>query len=135
LDYPHHKGLQALVKTLNQLYREHPALYYLDFDHHGFEWIDCHDYEQSVISYRRKGENEELIVILNFTPVVRENYRIGVPVAGLYQEILNSDSATFSGSRITNNAIHSEPIPWMNLQQSIQLTLPPLAGVILKISG
>jgi 1,4-alpha-glucan branching enzyme len=135
LDYPLHQGLQTLVKTLNQLYKEHPALYYLDFDHHGFEWIDCHDYEQSVISYRRKGENEELIVILNFTPVVRENYRIGVPVEGSYQEILNSDSVTYSGSNAINNAVQSDPIPWMNLQHSIQLTLPPLGGIILKVKG
>jgi 1,4-alpha-glucan branching enzyme len=135
LDYPLHQGLQTLVKTLNQLYKKHPALYHLDFDHHGFEWIDCHDYEQSVISYRRKGETEELIIILNFTPVVREHYRIGVPVDGLYQEIFNSDSSTFSGSNVINNAVQSEPIPWMNLQHSIQLTLPPLGGIILKVEG
>ncbi len=132
LDYPLHHGLQKLVKDLNNLYKVYPALYFHDFDHTGFEWIDCHDYEQSVISYRRKGNNEELIIILNFTPVVRENYRIGVPSMGTYQEIFNSDSANYAGSQITNANVHSDEIPWMNLSHSINLTLPPLGGIILK---
>lgn len=132
LDYPLHHGLQELVKDLNNLYKVYPALYFHDFDHAGFEWIDCHDYEQSVISYRRKGNNEELIIILNFTPVVRENYRIGVPSMGTYQQIFNSDSANYAGSQITNANVHSDEIPWMNLTHSINLTLPPLGGIILK---
>ena len=104
-----------------------------DFVYHGFEWIDCHDVEQSVISYRRKGDNQELIVILNFTPVVRENYRIGVPEAGTYHEVFNSDSGLYDGSNVANGLVISEPIPWMNQLNSINLTLPPLAGIILKI--
>ncbi|MDP2200719.1 MAG: alpha amylase C-terminal domain-containing protein, partial [Methylicorpusculum sp.] len=132
LQYPHHQGIKTLVKDLNHLYRSHPALFKHDFDHHGFEWIDCHDVEQSVISYRRKDAHEDLIVVLNFTPVVRENYRIGVPSPGPYHEILNSDSSFYDGTNIGNGLALSEPIPWMNQPYSINLTLPPLAGLILK---
>ncbi|WP_411726782.1 1,4-alpha-glucan branching protein GlgB [Methyloglobulus sp.] len=133
LEYPLHQGIQALLKDLNHVYKTHPPLFKHDFDHHGFEWIDCHDFEQSVISYRRKDDDQELIVILNFTPVVRENYLIGVPVAGTYQEIFNSDSGSYAGSHVANDDVLSEPIPWMNLLHSVKLTLPPLGGVILKL--
>ncbi|MDD5274875.1 MAG: 1,4-alpha-glucan branching protein GlgB [Methylovulum sp.] len=135
LDYPHHKGVQNLLKDLNGIYKSNPPLFKHDFDHQGFEWIDCHDVEQSVISYRRKdGDGNELIVVLNFTPMVRENYRIGVPEAGTYHEILNSDSNFYDGSHVLNSAVSSEPIAWMNLPQSISLRLPPLGGMILKLS-
>jgi 1,4-alpha-glucan branching enzyme len=133
LDYPHHKGIQTLIKELNHVYQAQPALFKQDFVYQGFEWIDCHDVEQSVISYRRKGDNQELIVVLNFTPVVRENYRIGVPEAGTYHEIFNSDSRLYDGSNVANGEVISEPIPWMHQAHSINLTLPPLAGIILKI--
>jgi len=133
LDYPHHQGIQALVKDLNHLYRKHPALYQHDFDHQGFDWIDCHDVQQSIISYRRKTEHEDLIVVLNFTPVTREQYRIGVPVPGSYTEIFNSDSGYYDGGNIGNGAALSEPTPWMNQPHSISLTLPPLGAVILKL--
>ena len=133
LNYPHHQGLQTLVKDLNHLYKAHPALYTHDFDHHGFEWIDCHDVEQSIISYRRKNEHDELFVVLNFTPVVRENYRIGVPHQGRYHEIFNSDSEFYEGSNIGNGTALSEPLPWMGQPHSVNLTLPPLGGIILKL--
>jgi 1,4-alpha-glucan branching enzyme len=133
LDYPHHQGMQALVKDLNHLYKKHPALYQHDFDHQGFEWIDCHDVQQSIISYRRKTEHEDLIIVLNFTPVAREQYRIGVPVAGVYTEIFNSDSGYYDGSNVGNGAALSEPTAWMNQPHSISLTLPPLGAVILKV--
>ena len=133
LDYPNHKGLQTLVGNLNLLYQQQPALYNHDFDHHGFEWIDCHDAEQSVISYRRKHEHQDLIIVLNFTPVVREHYRIGVSTAGEYVEIFNSDAGVYDGSQVINGTISSDPIPWMNLPHSISLTLPPLAGIILQV--
>ncbi|ESS68177.1 1,4-alpha-glucan branching enzyme GlgB [Methyloglobulus morosus KoM1] len=132
LDYPLHQGLQTLVKDLNQLYKSRPELFTHDFEHQGFQWIDCHDNEQSVISYRRKADDKELIVVLNFTPVVRENYRIGVPVAGTYREIFNSDSGEYAGSHVTNADTASDEIPWMNLDHSIELTLPPLAGLVLQ---
>ncbi|MFZ2311983.1 MAG: 1,4-alpha-glucan branching protein GlgB [Methylobacter sp.] len=133
LDYPHHQGVQTLIKDLNHLYKKHPALYQHDFDHHGFEWIDCHDVQQSIISYRRKTEHEDLIIVLNFTPVTREKYRIGVPEAGVYTEIFNSDSNYYDGSNTGNGAALSEPTIWMNLPHSISLTLPPLGAVILKL--
>lgn len=133
LDYPHHQGVQTLIKDLNKLYTTHPALFRHDFEHSGFEWIDCHDVQQSVISYRRKTAGEDLIVILNFTPVPREQYRIGVPVAGTYTEIFNSDSAYYDGTNMGNGTALSEPVSWMNQEHSVTLTLPPLGGIILKI--
>jgi 1,4-alpha-glucan branching enzyme len=132
LDYGHHRGVQKLVKDLNHLYRKHPALYVHDFEHQGFEWIDCHDVEQSVISYRRKSENDELIIVLNFTPVIRENYRLGVPIPGHYIEIFNSDSSYYHGSNTGNAHVMSEAEPWMNQPNSISLRLPPLGAVILR---
>lgn len=133
LDYPHHKGLQLLVKDLNQLYAKHPALYRHDFEYQGFEWIDCHDVQQSIISYRRKSEQEELIVVLNFTPVIRDQYRIGVSHPGTYTEIFNSDSGYYDGANIGNGFATSEPVAWMNQPHSVSLTLPPLGAVILKL--
>lgn len=129
----YHSGLQTLVKDLNQLYTTLPSLHERSFQHDGFEWIDCHDYTQSVVSYLRKGSKGFTLVILNFTPQVRENYRIGVPSAGVYHEILNSDSTFYAGSN-TGNAIDipSESISWMGHPQSIQLTLPPLGAILLK---
>ncbi|NOU21813.1 MAG: 1,4-alpha-glucan branching protein GlgB [Methyloglobulus sp.] len=132
LDYPHHQGIQTLVKDLNRLYKTHTALHHYDFDHQGFEWIDCHDVQQSIISYRRKSENEDLCIVLNFTPVARERYRIGVPKAGVYTEIFNSDSKYYDGSNVGNGAVLSEPVPWMNQANSVCLSLPPLGAVILK---
>jgi len=134
LDYPHHQGIQTLVKDLNHLYQSEPALYKHDFDHHGFDWIDCHDVQQSIISYRRKHEDADLIVVLNFTPVPRENYRIGVPQSGTYKEIFNSDSTFYDGGNMGNGVAVTEPKPWMNQPHSINLTLPPLAAILLKIA-
>jgi 1,4-alpha-glucan branching enzyme len=133
LDYAHHRGLQSLVKDLNKLYTTQPALFQFDFDHQGFEWIDCHDVQQSIISYRRKSTDEDLIIILNFTPVPRQGYRIGVPKSGVYYEIFNSDSYYYDGSNIGNGQTTSSPQPWMNMDHSILVTLPPLAGIILKM--
>jgi 1,4-alpha-glucan branching enzyme len=133
LDYPPHNGLKTLVKDLNKMYVNHPALFQHDFEHEGFEWIDCHDVNHSIISYRRKTVEEELLVILNFTPVIRENYRIGVPTEGHYMEIFNSDSSFYNGSNRGNGDVPSEHTPWMNLPYSVNLTLPPLAGIVLKL--
>ena len=104
LQYPLHSGLQAFVKELNRVYREQPAFYEVDFDHTGFEWIDFSDTEKSIISFLRRGNerSEELIVVCNFTPAPRYGYEIGVPTAGYYREILNSDSERFGGSNLGN---------------------------------
>ncbi len=134
LDYPVHQGVQTLVKDLNHLYRNIAPLHRHDFDHHGFEWIDCHDATQSVLSYIRKDGDEFVLVALNFTPAPRQNYRIGVPVDGWYQEIMNSDSTYYGGSNIGNpNSVRAEPWPWMGRPYSIEITLPPLAAVVFKV--
>ena len=135
LDYPLHRGVQALVGDLNRLYRGETALYRHDFAEQGFEWIDCHDAAQSVVSYLRKSEEDVVVVVLNFTPAPRERYRIGVPALGTYRELLNSDSGYYGGSNLGNaGVLHSEPVPWMGRAQSLSLTLPPLAGVVLKLA-
>ena len=133
LDYPLHQGLLDLVGNLNRLYSQSSALHYYDFEPQGFEWIDCHDSSQSVLTYLRRSNDETLIIALNFTPVPRYNYRIGVPRQGDYEEILNSDSVYFGGSNLGNlHIIGAESIPWMNRPFSINVTLPPLAAVIFK---
>jgi 1,4-alpha-glucan branching enzyme len=133
LDYPFHQGVQKLVRDLNRLYRESAALHQFDFEGRGFEWIDCHDSSQSVLTYLRRGERDALVVALNFTPVLRRNYRIGVPFPGVYREILNSDSEFYAGSNQGNGSgLYAEPIPWMGRPYSIAITLPPLAGVVIK---
>ena len=131
---PQHQGIQSLVSELNRLYKELPALHGLEFEQQGFEWVDCHDAAQSVLSYIRKGQDGEfVIVILNFTPMPRENYRIGTPVAGKYRELYNSDSEYFGGSNMGNlHEITTEPTVWMGHHHSMTLTLPPLGALILQ---
>jgi 1,4-alpha-glucan branching enzyme len=131
-----HKGLQQVVGDLNRLYRSEPSLHRNAFTPDGFEWIDCHDATQSVLSYLRWDGEDFHLVVLNFTPVVRRNYRIGVPRAGIYREVLNSDSRFYGGSDVGNETdIHSEPLSWMGHDNSISLTLPPLGALVLKIGG
>jgi 1,4-alpha-glucan branching enzyme len=133
LQYPHHAGIKKLVSDLNSLYVQQDALHKYDFEPQGFEWIDCQDSNQSILSYERMAENESVIIVLNFTPVIRENYRIGVPELGNYEIIFNSDSEYYSGSNTGSHAvIQAEEIAWMNRQTSINLTLPPLAGLVIK---
>lgn len=134
LDYPLHQGIQQLVGDLNNTYCNTPALYRSDFEHHGFEWIDCNDAAQSVLVYLRRDGDDFIITALNFTPMPRLNYRIGVPAAGIYQEIINTDSEYYGGSNLGNSGgIHSEPIQWMGRPHSIEIILPPLAGVIIRL--
>ena len=133
LQYPQHAGIKQLVTDLNSLYTRQAALHRYDFDPIGFEWIDCHDTDQSVLSYLRKSDNESIIVVLNFTPVIRENYRIGVPETGNYEVIFNSDSAFYSGSDAGSpSVVQAGGMPWMNRPASLMLSLPPLAGLVLK---
>ncbi len=133
LDYAPHQGVKTLVGDLNRLYQQQLPLHQFDFEPQGFEWIDCNDTDQSILSYVRKSDDETLIVVLNFTPVPRENYRIGVPEPGTYAEILNSDSEYYAGSNVSNGInIPSEEIAWMNRPVSLSLTLPPMAGIVLK---
>jgi len=132
IQFPEHRGISQLIKDLNHLYRDNPALHVDDFSPSGFEWIDCHDSEQSVLSYLRRGNNQYAVVALNYTPVPRHNYRLGVPVSGCYQEALNSDSEYYCGSNVGNNGlVETQDIPWLNQPYSVQLNLPPLAGIVI----
>ena len=132
LEYPLHHGVKRLVADLNALYRADTALHYHDFEGQGFEWIDCHDATQSVLSYLRRYQDEFTITVLNLTPIPRYDYRIGVPTDGAYQEVLNSDAAAYGGSGIANAVLEAENREWMGRSYSIRLTLPPLAGVVLR---
>jgi 1,4-alpha-glucan branching enzyme len=135
LDYPQHQGIATALGDLNRLYTNTRALHRQDFDHEGFEWIDCHDAPQSVLSYLRRTGDEFVLVAFNFTPVPRYDYRIGVPVAGVYEEIFNSDSSYYGGGNIGNPPRATEPREWMGRPHSINLTLPPLAGIVLSLQA
>jgi len=135
LEYPLHRGLHLLVRDLNRLYLGSPALHRFEFDWQGFEWIDCHDAQQSVLCFLRWAGDQFLVVAVNLTPVPRPGYRIGVPSPGRYQEILNSDSSLYGGGDVGNGGrdLTAEDRPWMNRPWSLELTLPPLAVVILRL--
>ncbi len=130
-----HAGVRALVRDLNRLYRERPALHQVDFQPTGFSWIDCDDAAHSVISLLRRSEHgrDEVLAVFNFTPIVREGYRMGVPEPGRYRELINTDAEVYGGSNVGNaGALDTEPIAAQGMAQSLVLTLPPLAGLILK---
>ena len=134
LEDPLHAGMQRLVRDLNHLYRSTRPLHELDCEPEGFEWIDCHDAEQSVISYIRRGKNRDqfAVIVCNFTPVVRSNYRIGVPRGGYYREAFNSDSETYGGSNLGNLGGNlSDATRFQDRPYSLVLTLPPLATLVL----
>ncbi len=131
---PHHK-LQNMIRDLNHLVRNTPSLYEEDFSWDGFEWIDFHDSDQSLISFVRKGKNPEDVVVcvFNFTPTPRHNYRVGVPVPGAYREIFNSDSEHYWGSNVGSaGVVHSDSVPWQDKQHSIMIKVPPLSGVYFR---
>ncbi|GIW97642.1 MAG: 1,4-alpha-glucan branching enzyme GlgB [Pirellulaceae bacterium] len=135
LDWDTHQGVQKLVADLNRLSQEEPALHEVDFAGEGFEWIDCMNRDDCVLVYLRKGRRAEdfLVIGCNFTPVVRHNYRIGVPRSGVYREVLNSDATIYAGSGVCN----TEPITATNVEHhgrpaSFEVTLPPLGVTILK---
>ena len=135
---PYHAGLRKYIQTLNWIYCAERALHDVDFDPQGFQWIDCNDNENSVVSFIRKARHarEAVVALLNFTPVPREGYRIGVPEPGLYAEILNSDSDYFGGGNVGNGgAVNTDAIPSHGWQQSLRLTLPPLGCLLLKLQG
>ena len=138
LEFPLHAGLQGWVKELNRTYRNEKALYELDFDPAGFEWIDCNDTQQSTLSLIRKSRStgEIILTVLNFTPTPRYNYQVGVPREGLWQEILNSDAEEYGGSGHGNfGGIEAVPIEIHGRPYSLKLTLPPLGAVFFKSEG
>jgi 1,4-alpha-glucan branching enzyme len=136
-NHPDHQGIQRVVKDLNTLYREHPALYMNNYSPEGFEWIEADDAERSVICWMRKGETlaDTLIFIANFTPVPRMNYRIGVPKLGFYIEVMNTDNLKYGGSdQLNDGLLETAPIPYHHRTHSLSLKLPPLGLTILKHS-
>jgi len=135
LEYPNHMGIKETVKALNQLYKSEPALYEKAFDGSGFEWIDGGNSHDSVLVFSRKGYDaaNDLVVVLNMTPVVRYGFRVGVPEAGNWKEIFNSDAENFWGSGIINyDAVKSDFVNWHGRENSIHITLPPLAVSVFK---
>jgi 1,4-alpha-glucan branching enzyme len=139
LHEPGHAGMQQLVRDLNALYRDSPALWQRDFVPAGFEWIDHDDAQRSVLSFVRHGHDGSapMLVVCNFAPVVHKGCRFGVPRAGNWRERLNTDSAYYGGSNVGTplGMAHSEAVPAQGRAQSIVLTLPPLATVFLQWSS
>jgi len=132
---PSHHALLGYVKDLNQLYSAEKALYEVDSSWDGFDWLDLHDASRSILSFVRHSaeKQDSIVVVCNFTPVVREQFRLGVPYSGSYQEILNSDARRFAGSGVINSdPIGSQSRPWHDQPYSIEFTLPPLAAVFLR---
>jgi 1,4-alpha-glucan branching enzyme len=135
LAYPPHQGLRRWLQHLNIIYRGERALHERDFDAAGFEWVDFSDNENSVISFLRRGgdPSEQVLVVLNFTPVPRPNYRVGVPAAGFWKELLNSDAPEYGGSGQGNfGGLEAVPVPCHGMYHSLALTLPPLGMVVFK---
>jgi 1,4-alpha-glucan branching enzyme len=135
LQYPFHSGLQRWVRDLNTLYRAEPALYEMDCDPAGFEWMDCTDYQRSVVSFLRHGRRpgDTLLIVCNFTPVPRQNYRVGVPQGGYWRETLNSDAPLYGGSGQGNiGGLSATPLPIHGRPFSVNMTLPPLSVLIFK---
>jgi 1,4-alpha-glucan branching enzyme len=137
LQHPLHQGIQTWVKHLNMLYKGEPALYKNDFTAEGFEWVDCSDWEESIVCFLRKGRarGETLLVVCNFTPVVRTNYRVGVPSGGYWKELLNSDAGEYGGSGQGNfGGVEASPVPFHGRYASVLLTLPPLGILFFRES-
>jgi 1,4-alpha-glucan branching enzyme len=138
LDFPGHQGIQAWVRDLNHLYRRAPALFQQDFSEDGFAWVEANDAERSVVAFVRRGRSPDdlMLVVANFTPVVRHNYRLGVPRPGWWQEVLNGDARGYGGSGQGNlGGIEADPVGAHGQFQSLSLTLPPLAVIFLQYQG
>jgi 1,4-alpha-glucan branching enzyme len=135
LQWRSHEGLKNLVSDLNRVYREQPALHEQEFVYPGFEWVDCHNHEESVLTYLRRAKDPDdfVLVCCNFTPVVRHDFPLGVPCECWYDEIFNSDSEYYGGSNVGNHpGVQAVPVSCHGKPNSIRLTLPPLAAVLFK---
>jgi len=135
LDYPPHQGVQRVIRDLNRLYCERPAAHVADCEPEGFQWLEANDAEQSVLAWLRYSgaDQSHLLVVCNFTPVVREACRIGVPQPGMYREVLNTDSEYYGGSNVGNGGgVEALQVPWQHQPCSLKLTLPPLATMVLE---
>jgi 1,4-alpha-glucan branching enzyme len=137
LQYPFHEGVKKLITDLNGLYKKQPALHEKQFSPEGFEWINYSDHQNAVMSFIRKSEKpkDDVIVVCNFTQIVRETYRVGLPRKGKLNEIFNSDAKIYGGSGITNSGkLVIEASPYDGRDYSIELQLPPLSVTVFKIS-
>ncbi len=135
---PYHSGLQRFVQDLNRLYQSEPALWEADYEQQGFQWVDCTDHEQSILSFVRRSlrGSAELVVILNLTPIVRQHYRLGLPSEGFWTEALNSDASVYGGSNVGNlGGVTATPISCHGQPCSAVLTLPPLSVVVFRSPG
>ena len=134
---PKHDGLRRLVQHLNYVYKNEPALWECDDTHEGFEWIDFHDSENSVVAFMRRSREGGIIVFaVNATPMVRHGYRLGVPSAGFYRELINTDAETYGGSNVGNmGGFEAEEFAWQGRTHSLMISLPPLATVAFKLEG
>jgi 1,4-alpha-glucan branching enzyme len=131
LKYPLHKNMQTYVRELNKLYQAHPALYEQDFDTEGFEWINCSYHEESMIMFLRRGKEETLLCVCNFDNMDHEKFRLGVPFAGKYKEIFNSDAKEFGGEGRTNSRVKaSKKIEWDERENSIEIHIPPMSFMV-----
>jgi 1,4-alpha-glucan branching enzyme len=132
---PPHDGLRRLVQHLNYIYKSEPALWQLDDSYEGFDWIDLHDADNSVVSFLRKSREGDVVAfIVNATPMVRYDYRLGVPESGFYREFINTDAETYGGSNVGNfGGIQTQDVPWMGREHSILIHLPPLATLAFKL--
>ncbi len=138
LETPAHQGVQKWIRHLNILYKGGPALYEMDFDPAGFEWVDCSDWEHSIISFIRKGKTagDTVLVVCNFTPEPRNNYRVGVPAGGYWKEVLNSDAHEYGGSGHGNlGGLEASPVPYHGRYYSLSLSLPPLGILFFRRGG
>ncbi|HKW89047.1 MAG TPA: 1,4-alpha-glucan branching protein GlgB [Candidatus Acidoferrales bacterium] len=135
LEYSPHEGVQRLVNDLNHAYAREAALHDVEFEWQGFEWLEVHDADASVLAFLRRARKADhfVVAVCNFTPVTREDYRVGVPEAGYYREILNTDSSHYGGGDVGNKGgVRAEPVPWNGRPYSLKLRLPPLAAIYLK---
>lgn len=135
LEYANHQGIKEIVKALNQLYKNEPALYEKAFEAGGFEWVDGGNANDSILIYNRKGNDaaNDLVIVLNMTPNTHHGFRVGVPAKGKWEEIFNSDAKNFWGSGVANTgALNTETVNWHGRENSINITVPPLAAVLFK---
>jgi 1,4-alpha-glucan branching enzyme len=136
LEYEPHQGIQRYVRDLNAMYRRQPGLHERDCDPGGFEWIDAHNADDSILSFFRKGHNDadDLVIVVNFTPVTREEYPVGVPRRGWWNEILNSDAEIYGGTNIGNGGgVEAEEVNWHGLPAAmLKITVPPLGMVVFR---
>ena len=132
------RGIQSWVRDLNQLYRTEPALWDADFVEAGFQWVNCNDRDASVLSFLRRDKSGAgvLLIVINFTPVPRNGHRVGVPLSGRWEELLNSDAAAYGGSNLGNDgSCETEGQPADGLEQSLVIELPPLGMVIFRLAN